>query len=178
MIELQSFQQLCPEIRIFAKAHWENSFLTLLFEWQDPEALIVWNTEKTLGQQRRDGLWQNTCFELFLSEPGRENYFEFNLSSSGEWNTYAFTSYRQPQPPRATEEWQLVNFSRTQSQCQSRWQTLKVCPELELAFCSVIKTKTGSTHYFSSKHLKEKADFHWRPGMSVSLKAQEAGETQ
>lgn len=43
---------------------------------------------------RRDGLWQSTCFELFLRAEGGESYFEFNFSPSGEWAAYRFDNYR------------------------------------------------------------------------------------
>jgi hypothetical protein len=43
---------------------------------------------------RADGLWQTTCFELFLRRPGSEIYIEFNFSPSGEWAAYGFDGYR------------------------------------------------------------------------------------
>lgn len=47
------------------------------------------------GRKRADGLWQTTCFELFLRPEGGESYAEFNLSPSEAWNAYNFASYRQ-----------------------------------------------------------------------------------
>lgn len=46
------------------------------------------------GKQRRDGLWQTTCFELFLQPDGDAGYCEFNLSPSEAWNAYDFDGYR------------------------------------------------------------------------------------
>lgn len=45
------------------------------------------------GKGRADGLWQTTCFELFLGQDGPA-YFEFNFSPSGRWASYFFPSYR------------------------------------------------------------------------------------
>ena len=42
---------------------------------------------------RTSGLWQTTCFELFVAEEG-ESYREFNLSPSGAWAAYAFAGHR------------------------------------------------------------------------------------
>ena len=44
--------------------------------------------------QRTVGLWEHTCFELFLMDPSSGSYFEFNFSPSGEWAAYRFDSYR------------------------------------------------------------------------------------
>ncbi len=44
--------------------------------------------------RRRDGLWQATCFEFFVAVSGSHQYWEINLSPSGDWNVYAFTEYR------------------------------------------------------------------------------------
>ena len=43
---------------------------------------------------RVDGLWQRTCFELFLLDADDGSYREFNFSPSGEWAAYAFEGYR------------------------------------------------------------------------------------
>lgn len=44
--------------------------------------------------KRTEGLWEHTCFELFLMEPASGTYFEFNFSPSGQWAAYRFDSYR------------------------------------------------------------------------------------
>src|SRR4051812_5271916 len=57
----------------------------VLPEWQSPG--------------RADGLWQTTCFELFLRPPRSEAYFEFNFSPSSQWAAYAFQGYRTDMRP-------------------------------------------------------------------------------
>jgi hypothetical protein len=49
--------------------------------------------------QRKDRLWERTCFEFFLAE-GFEHtraapYWEFNLSPTGDWNVFSLQRYRQ-----------------------------------------------------------------------------------
>lgn len=46
------------------------------------------------GKGRADGLWQTTCFELFLQAPDETGYTELNLSPSERWNAYDFAAYR------------------------------------------------------------------------------------
>lgn len=43
---------------------------------------------------RTDGLWQTTCFEMFVKPVRGDEYFEFNFSPSTAWAAYRFTEYR------------------------------------------------------------------------------------
>ena len=45
--------------------------------------------------ERKNGLWEQTCFELFLAPKGSRIYWECNLSPAGDWNVYHFSDYRQ-----------------------------------------------------------------------------------
>lgn len=45
--------------------------------------------------ERRDNLWQTTCFEIFWQGIGETSYREFNLSTSGCWAAYDFDSFRE-----------------------------------------------------------------------------------
>lgn len=46
------------------------------------------------GKGRTDGLWRETCFELFLRQPGDAAYVELNFSPSERWAAYDFAGYR------------------------------------------------------------------------------------
>jgi hypothetical protein len=47
------------------------------------------------ASRRADGLWQHTCFEVFLAgPPGSAPYVEYNLAPSGAWAGYRFDGYR------------------------------------------------------------------------------------
>jgi hypothetical protein len=43
---------------------------------------------------RRNGLWQHTCFEVFVKGSGAA-YFELNISPSRQWAAFCFDAYRQ-----------------------------------------------------------------------------------
>jgi len=45
------------------------------------------------GQERRDNLWQGTCFELFI-RPESRGYVELNLAPLSAWNAYSFADWR------------------------------------------------------------------------------------
>ncbi|NML04719.1 DOMON-like domain-containing protein [Sphingomonas sp. G-3-2-10] len=44
--------------------------------------------------ERTDGLWQTTCFELFVRPDDGEAYYEFNFSPSTRWAAYRLDGYR------------------------------------------------------------------------------------
>ena len=53
--------------------------------------------------ERAEGLWETTCFEVFLRPLGEEKYSEWNFSPSGRWQSYDFASYRESMVPAEVE---------------------------------------------------------------------------
>lgn len=43
---------------------------------------------------RKNGLWERTCFEVFLRPSEFSDYREFNFSPSSQWAAYAFSAHR------------------------------------------------------------------------------------
>lgn len=50
-----------------------------------------------------EGLWNQTCFECFVSRGDDAKYLEWNLAPSGHWATFAYAGYRQRLPLAETE---------------------------------------------------------------------------
>jgi hypothetical protein len=50
--------------------------------------------EETSAAERRDSLWEHTCFEAFVGLEGDAAYREFNFSLSGHWASFDFGGYR------------------------------------------------------------------------------------
>ena len=126
---------------------------------------------------RKNGLWEETCFEFFLGVKGSERYWEFNLSPSGHWNVYRFKSYRQgmQEEPAFTS----LPFS-VQLYSNSLLLSLglgldKIIPQeqvsevLQVALSAVIKTRDGKTTYWALTHPGPQADFHRRDGFIIEL---------
>lgn len=83
--------------------------VTVRVRASDPDWLTIrWRIESAArlvippfaGKGRADGLWQTTCFELFLQPHGGSEYLELNLSPSERWNAYDFSGYREGMAPR------------------------------------------------------------------------------
>jgi hypothetical protein len=116
---------------------------------------------------RKDGLWEETCFEFFLGVPDSPNYWEFNLSPAGHWNVYRFEDYR-----HGMQEENLFDSLSFQTEVQPDAFSLaleldlaKLLPEeqtLEVAISTVIKPKKGTPSYWALTHAGSEADFHRR----------------
>jgi hypothetical protein len=121
---------------------------------------------------RRDGLWEDTCFEFFLGQPQDPAYWEFNLSPSGNWQVYRFTGYRQGR----VEE---TAFTSLPFGVRRGGRTLEVALEvdlgallppghpLEVAVAAVLKLREGETTYWALTHRGPTPDFHRRDSFII-----------
>ena len=123
--------------------------------------------------ERKNELWQKTCFELFWAREGMPSYFELNLSSTGEWNLYRFSAYREGMQEWGLQSVPLVRFDSRFRMVQLNAQILcrdffhDFPPEMQnlnLDFqpAMVLKKKSGGLHYLAANHSLIKPDFHDR----------------
>ena len=140
------------------------------------ENLLLLPLQPLSERRRVDGLWQHTCFELFLALRGRDSYLEFNLSPSGDWNLYEFQCYRvgMRKVPLTSAPEITIDQSAEQliirggleglplerpalpRQSQSENLTIEVSATAVLEY-------TGRVHeYWALKHHDAKPDFHQR----------------
>ena len=156
-----------PEgIRIISKVTRESNVLAVQFLLTDPQSLVMMQTPAT-SPTRRDNLWQETCFEFFLSPQPSQAYWEFNLSPSGNWNVYHLDSYRQGL--RAELAFAdlpfFVKHSAHQFSLNIQIDLSPLVPikqAIDLGITTVIKTKRGEITYWALKHCGAKPDFHLR----------------
>lgn len=73
-------------------------WLHLRWRIEGTEALIL---PLFAGRRRVDGLWQTTCFEMFIRPGDGEDYIELNLSPSEQWAAYDFSGHREGMRNRA-----------------------------------------------------------------------------
>jgi hypothetical protein len=118
----------------------------------------------TATGQRRDGLWQHTCFELFAHRSAQPGYLEFNFSPSGDWAAYEFDAYRQGQRALAQQRIgvavQLMASDRLQLRAHAE---LGADLGWELRPAAVIEARDGSLSYWASEHGGVRPDFHRAP---------------
>ena len=109
--------------------------------------------------ERADGLWQTTCFELFLRFDDGERYVEFNFSPSTRWAAYAFDGYREGMAalPRDVDPFIERNGEGIEVDCD-----LGGLPrgELAMALTAVIEEEGGVKSYWALAHPPGAPDFH------------------
>lgn len=132
--------------------------LRLRFTLRDPDG-IVFLPEPAPGE-RRDGLWQTSCFEAFIQPAGAIGYHEFNFSPSGDWASYSFDAHRagmrdapgQPVIERNTDGMNVtVDLSGYPDLAEAA---------LRAGLTAVIEEKDGTKSYWALKHPEGAPDFH------------------
>jgi hypothetical protein len=126
--------------------------------------------------QRVDGLWNTTCFELFLCEPASPNYFEFNFSPSSQWAAYRFDGYRAGMADWETPEPEIGNDA---SETHFALEATIILPQSEAgkwdaSLSAVIHERGDIKSYWALQHPEGPPDFHHRDCFALKLAAPEA----
>ncbi|ASK87815.1 hypothetical protein SPHFLASMR4Y_01045 [Sphingorhabdus sp. SMR4y] len=127
--------------------------------------------------ERMDNLWQQSCFELFLGQPGTEQYCEFNLSPSGNWAAYDFDRYRDGMSQLVIAKAPEIHmdFSDTHIALEATLALPEpwVAPELDAGLSAVIETLDGEKTLWALAHPGARPDFHHRDGFTLKMEAAE-----
>jgi len=131
---------------------------------------------------RMKGLWENTCFELFAAVSDWEQYWELNVSPSGDWNVFRFEHYEEERRIDNLREETLVTSlpSRTQARTQKQPASLSLDCEfnltnlvrenqlLEIGISAVIKMPERT--YWALTHCDSRPNFHRRDSFILRLR--------
>jgi len=163
-----------PEIKITGNISRRKSSLTVFYSLSGNLEDILF-PEMSSQPNRRDELWLGTCFEFFLAVPDQPQYWEFNLSPSGDWNIYRMDAYRRV-GFREEKSIETLRFDvRRDVDCfsinGSVDLSLIIRPEVELqaGITTVVQTKDGRESYWALVHPKPQADFHLRESFILAL---------
>jgi hypothetical protein len=120
-------------------------------------------------------LWLGTCFEFFLALPDQPQYWEFNLSPSGEWNAFHMDGYRRI----GFREEERIDDLRVQyrndldciviSTVANLSRILESQKTIQAGVTSVIQTRDGNETYWALGHPQTEPDFHWRESFTLVL---------
>jgi hypothetical protein len=122
-----------------------------------------------------EGLWNHTCFEMFVGSRGRAPYLEYNLSPSGAWAAYSFESYRLRSSRADSFEAPSIEWVEGLGEAEMRATVAlpesSVCAHegLDVALATVIELRSGSLSYWALDHPQERPDFHDRRAFLVGL---------
>ena len=127
-----------------------------------------------LAPSRKLHLWETTCFEFFVGIPDTSNYWEFNLSPTGDWNIFHLDDYRQGLQNE-------LAFTALPFKLQHRANSLslelefdlnQIIPveqQIEVSITTVIKSKLPEISYWALTHCGTEADFHQRDSFILKL---------
>tara|TARA_R110000824_G_scaffold191889_2_gene373666 strand:+ start:355 stop:936 length:582 start_codon:yes stop_codon:yes gene_type:complete len=159
-------------------------------QWSMSETGTIWLRYHSVGHveevklpdhldqsERMDGLWQNSCFELFLKEPGKERYCEFNFSPSGNWAAYGFDHYRDGMSPLtlAQNPEIFMDFSDTHIGLEASFglPEIWVQKEFDAGLSAVIEMQDGEKSLWALAHPAGRPDFHHQDGFKLKMEAAE-----
>jgi hypothetical protein len=123
--------------------------------------------------ERTFGLWQSTCFELFVAGRGTA-YREFNYSPSGAWAAYEFADHRHGMRDAAAAV-------EIETSLDTKGLTLVATIESEIGtpahvgFTAVVLETDGVTRYWATAFAPGEPDFHAAAVRSLILDGVSAG---
>lgn len=130
----------------------------------------------SMSAGRADGLWQSTCFEAFVGDPGMgDGYTEMNFSPSGQWATYTFGGYRSHMSPSDVLVAEIERRSMSDSYVLVASVANLGLYDAEflhlqrLGLSAVIEEVGGRKSYWALAHAPGKPDFHAPAGFAVPL---------
>jgi hypothetical protein len=122
------------------------------------------------------GLWEHTCFELFVAADGAAAYHELNLSPSGAWAAFAFRAYRDGGPLADTALAPQITTRREAGRLvlDARLPLTPLSPaylgaRLRLGLTAVVEDVLGGRSYWALRHPPGRPDFHHRDGFALVL---------
>ncbi|WP_310482038.1 DOMON-like domain-containing protein [Chamaesiphon sp. VAR_48_metabat_403] len=174
-------QASLPNIELSGKIDRQNELLSIEYQLQgdldtillqrgsanaiDPPAIIP---------SRKFELWSTTCFEFFIGIPDNLEYWEFNLSPSGDWNVFHLDNYRQG----LQNELAFTSLPfKIDRQANSLLLTLtfglsRIIPiqqEIEISVTTVIESNQHEISYWALTHPGTEADFHRRDSFIIKI---------
>jgi hypothetical protein len=138
----------------------DSEWLRLRWQIEGVELLEI---PPLAGGDRVDGLWQTTCFEVFLRPVGGQAYVELNLSPSESWAAYDFTAYREgmAERPIARAPDCAMKLGQHLAVFEAAIPIADLPPmPCELGLCAVLEEDGWPLTYWALAHPEGKPDFH------------------
>ena len=129
--------------------------------------------EAVNNSTRQFDLWEHTCFEFFLGSRDSSQYWEFNLSPSGNWNVFRFPNYRQDIAEEMAFNklpFQVLHDNSLQVMAKIDLDKI-IAPEqnIDVGITTVVEDKDANLSYWALSHPGKEADFHLRNSFAIAL---------
>jgi hypothetical protein len=129
----------------------------------------------SVSPARKGELWKTTCFEFFIAIKGLPQYWEFNMSPSGDWNVYRMDAYRrigfreETSIQRLQFEMQRHSNDFLLNAAVKLNSIIRGEQILEAGVTAVVQTKEGNETYWALVHPAPVADFHLRESFILAM---------
>ena len=130
------------------------------------------------GRERRDRLWEKTCFEFFIMQgekPSKTSpYWEFNLSPTGDWNVFALSGYRDGLKEETAFSAMPFTIQTASTELQLEISVdidplLLTTEPLFLGMSAVILLAQEQETFWAVAHPSSEADFHHPDSFVIRL---------
>jgi len=163
-----------PNIKITGKISRQDNLLAVHYSLAgEIENILL--PKRSPHPSQKDELWTATCFEFFLAIADHPQYWEFNISSSGDWNVYSMDAYRRVGFREETAIQRLQFEVQNQTDCLLVDVIVDLNPIIQkediirAGISSVIQTKDRNETYWALAHPNLQADFHLRESFTLHL---------
>lgn len=166
-------------LRLQVDARWQTEGVLLLRYQLTGSDLSALCLPSSVPPGPADGLWQHTCFEVFVAADDgvAQPYHEYNFSPSGQWARYRFSGER----VRDIAAENRVADGRVPITCTVFASGLQLQAELPLAelplsttgwrlgLAAVLEHTDGRLSYWALHHPRPQPDFHHPAGRVLRL---------
>jgi hypothetical protein len=162
-----------PQIEINGRVNRKDDLLLIEYQlFGDLNAISIAPPASTPSRQFH--LWEATCFEFFIGIPGDRNYWEFNLSPSGDWAVFTLDDYRQGLRDELAFTSLPFKVDRypnyiTLSLEFDLSELILAEQDLEMSVTTVVKSSQDELSYWAISHSGKEADFHLRDSFAIKL---------
>jgi hypothetical protein len=165
-----------PEIEISGTIDRQDHLLSIEYQLRGNLKTIE-IADPVVTPTRKFALWEATCFEFFLGVTGASDYWEFNLSPSGDWNIFHLNDYRQGLrdelaftvlPMQIDRQPNLLSLALAFDLSK----IIAIEQSIETSVTTVIKTDQGQISYWALTHCGTEADFHRRDSFTMKIESQ------
>jgi hypothetical protein len=170
----QSSQEGChPPVDITGTVEHCGAWLNIHYRLSGNTQWIIQPSVDTLPQ-RRDRLWQHTCFELFVATVRNDQYWEYNVNVHGHWNVYHFSQYRENQRWETRIDRMESCLKHNDAGLLQLDITAPLAEELTnepllIGISCVIEDDKTNLHYYALSHPADKPDFHQRQSFCLAI---------
>jgi hypothetical protein len=162
-----------PQVEINGRVNRKDQMLSIEYQlFGDMNGISI--APPASSPSRQSHLWEATCFEFFIGIPGDANYWEFNLSPSGDWAVFALDDYRQGLRDELSFSSLPFKVDRypnyiTLSLEFDLSELILAEQDLEMSVTTVVKSSQDELSYWAIAHSGKEADFHLRDSFAINL---------